>query len=174
MSFLMHSQGKKILERFIGVVEDEAGLYGRMPALLKRENQAVAAADRQLLCRITAEKEKLISRIRTMEEQRAQMLAQLSEIADEPRQALTLARLAELVDEPHAARIRAAGRNLSLLIRRIQDDGRRNKGLLEHHLQLVKGAIAFCEKNRKPAHVYHRTGELRPLRPAGKVFSGKI
>ena len=174
MLLTMNATEMKLLDRFVRIVEDEAGFYARMPAILKREKQAVAGADREAVCRISAEKERLIARIQSLEEQRVEMLANLSDIAGSPGERLTLTRLSRLVAEPHASRIKTMGERLSTLIRRIQDANQQNKGLIEHHLHLVKGAITFFERTRKPPQVYRRTGELRHLQKTGRVFSGKI
>jgi flagellar biosynthesis/type III secretory pathway chaperone len=162
----------KLLERFVRIIEDEAGLYARMPAILQREKRVIA--DRTALSRVCAEKEKLIAQIRGLETARAEMLPALADILDCRREALTLARLSRRVDEPHASRIKSAGERLSSLIRRIQDANRSNRHLIEHHLQLVQGAISFIQRTRKPHQVYHRSGEVRQVRPTGRVFSGKI
>jgi flagellar biosynthesis/type III secretory pathway chaperone len=174
MLLTMNAKEMKLLDRFVGIVEDEAGLYSRMPAILQREKQAVAGADRGALCRICAEKEKLIALIQGLEEQRVEMLAKLADIVGGPRERLTLTRLSQRVAEPYASRIKATGERLSMLIRRIQDANQSNKGLIEHHLQLVAGAITFFERTQKPSQVYHRTGELRQVQQTGRVFSGKI
>jgi flagellar biosynthesis/type III secretory pathway chaperone len=164
----------KSLERFIGIVEEEAGLYARMPAILERERRAVAVADHPGLSRICAEKAKLIDLIQGLENQRMAMLGELAKMASGPREKLTLTRLSGMVPEPYASRIEAAGERLSTLIRRIQEASRTNGSLIEHHLQLVKGAIAFSERSRKPHQVYHRSGEVTSVRQTGRVFSGKI
>ena len=174
MLLTMNATEMKLLDRFVRIIEDESKLYARMPAILKWEKQAIAGADREAVCRISAEKERLIARIQCLEEQRVEILAHLSDIAGSPGERLTLTRLSRLVGEPHASRIKAMGERLTTLIRRIQDANQQNRGLIEHHLQFVKGAITFFERTRKPSQVYHRTGELRRVQQIGRVFSGKI
>ncbi len=168
----MHPTKIELLERFARVVEEAVGLHARMYPILQREQAAVT--DRDALSRILAEKEKLITRIQDLEKRRAEMLAALAEILKCPREGLTLARLSRRIDEPHASRIRSAGEKLSQLVRRIQEANRRNRYLIERHLQLVQETIAFIESRRKPHQVYHRTGEVRRLQTTGGVFSGKI
>ncbi|WP_373497769.1 flagellar protein FlgN [Desulfococcus sp.] len=174
MPLTMNAKETKLLDRFIGIVEEEAGLYARMPAILQREKRAVADADRVALSRTLAEKETLITLIQSIEEQRIEMHAAFSDILGRSRERLTLRRIAGQLPEPHASRMKAAGEKLAALIRRIQDANRTNRGLIEHHLELVQGAITFFERVRKPHQVYHRTGELKPVRTTGRVFSGKI
>lgn len=174
MPLTMNARETKLLERFIGAVEEEAGLYARMPAVLEKEKRAVADADRSVLLRILAEKEKLITRIQSLEEQRVEMHTALAGSLGLKRERLTLRRIAGQVPEPHASRMKAAGEKLAVLIRRIQDANRTNRELIEHHLQLVKGAVTFFERVRKPHQIYHRTGELKPVKTTGRVFSGKI
>lgn len=174
MPLTMNVKETKLLERFIGIVEEEAGLYGRMPVLLQREKRAVADADRSGLVRTLAEKEALITLIQNIEEKRIGMQGALADMLGLSREKLTLRRIARQLPEPHASRMKAAGERLAALIRRIQEDNRTNRRLIEHHIELVQGAIAFFEQIRKPHQVYHRTGELKPLRTTGRVFSGKI
>ena len=156
------------------MVEEETSLYARMPSILQKERRAVARADHHALARICAEKERLIDLIYDLEKERLGMLADLSERSGAKGETLTLTLLSRRVPEPHASRISAAGEKLAGLIRQIQEAGRSNGSLIEHHLQLVKGAIAFAERTRKPHQVYHRSGEVRPVRQTGRVFSGKI
>lgn len=174
MPLTMNAKETHLLDRFIGTVEEEAGLYARMPALLAREKRAVADADRTSLTRTLAEKETLIGLIQGIEEKRVGMQTSLAGMLGLAREKLTLRGIARQLPEPHASRMKAAGEKLAALVRHIQEANRTNRGLIEHHLELVQGAITFFERIRKPPQVYHRTGELKPMRTTGRVFSGKI
>lgn len=174
MPLTMNAREISMLERFIGVIEEEAGLYARMPLILQREKQSVADADHTALSRVLTEKESLIALIQNIEAQRIEMQAVLADKLGLTRENLTLRRIARQLPEPHASRMKGAGERLAELIRRIQEANRMNRGLIEHHLELVQGAIGFFERIRQPHQVYHRTGELKPLRTTGRVFSGKI
>lgn len=163
-----------LLNRLIGLVEEETDLYGALLSVLQKEKEAVVSSDLKELNEGSKQKESLILKIRILEEQRLTLLKKLADSLGHSSQYLTLTQVYQVVDEPYSSRLRESSSNLSALVQSIQEVNHTNKALLIHSIELVRGSLSLLHNLIASNPVYHHTGKVQTGDQSGKVLSGKI
>ncbi|MDY6949944.1 MAG: flagellar protein FlgN [Thermodesulfobacteriota bacterium] len=162
-----------LLGKFLGLLDDEIGLYGTLLLTLQREKRAVVASNLNALSESSKEKESLFLKIRILEEQRLALIGRLAQELAQEAQSLTLTKLAQLVEEPYATGIRNRQSSFLSLAQSIQEINLSNKALLDHSLDVVRGSLSLLHDLMPSCPFYYRTGKMPSGDQIGKLLSGK-
>ena len=159
---------------FLNLLDGEATLYRALLSLLEKEKNAIISSNIGELRKTGKEKEKLLLKIRTMEEQRQIMIKGLDESLGCPPHDLTITKLAELVEAPYSVRFKRFCSDLLPLAKTIRDVNDGNKALIRHSVELVRGSFAFLNNLIAANAIYYRSGRMQQNDQSGKVLCGSI
>ncbi|MEJ2164380.1 MAG: flagellar protein FlgN [Desulfobacterales bacterium] len=163
-----------MLEQLLNHLSRETELYQSMLDVVDKEKEAAVRPELDALNEAAAEKEKIMTALGKVDEQRRQLVKCLAEALGSPFQDLTLKKLSQLVNEPFAGRLRQAGTDLLAVLNQVQESNRRSKQLFEHSLELLRGGFNFLNELLSSNTVYHRTGNIHSSYSTGKCVSSDI
>ena len=163
-----------VLEKFLGLLEQQSELYQLLLTVIDDEKRAVIAANLDKLNEAGKTKENLLLKLRILEEQRKHMLDQLATHLKQPVEILTLAKLSELVGPPHAHRLAGCRSKLLELIGKIRQANADNQDLFAHSLNLVRASVNLMNSLMSSSPVYYRTGNIHCHDHTGKILYGEI
>ena len=161
-------------DRFLDLLDGEAALYRALLSVLEEEKKAITDANLDGLGETGKKKEKLLLKIRTIEEQRRIMIKDLAESLGCSPHGLTITKLADFVEAPYAVRFKRLCTDLLPLAKTIRDVNDGNKALLRHSVELVRSSFAFLNNLITANTVYHRSGRMQQTNQSGKVLRGSI
>jgi flagellar biosynthesis/type III secretory pathway chaperone len=159
---------------FLDLLDGEATLYRALLSLLEKEKNAIIGSNLGELGKTGREKEKLLLKIRIIEEQREIMTKDLAESLGCSLHDLTVTKMAELVEAPYSVRFKRLCSDLLPLAKTIRDVNDGNKALIRHSVELIRGSFAFLNNLVSADAVYHRSGRMRQNDQSGKVLSGSV
>jgi flagellar biosynthesis/type III secretory pathway chaperone len=163
-----------ILEKFLGLLEQQTELYGLLLTVIDDEKNAVLAANLVKLNEAGKAKENLLLKLRILEEQRKHLLDKLAAHLKQPVETLTLAKLSYLVGQPHAHRLADCRSILLNLIGKIRQANEDNRDLFAHSLNLVRASVNLINSLMSSSPVYFRTGNIHCRDHIGKILYGEI
>ena len=163
-----------LIDDFLGVLDGQAELYRSLLSVLYVEHGAIMESRLEKLNDANSEKVALVLKIQNLEDQRSEMLDRLADSFGCPVQGLTLAKLAQFTEGPCSNRMKAFRVNLSSLIKRVREANDRNRSLLMHSIDLVKGSMTLLNNLIASNAVYYRSGRIQNSDYNGRVFSGEI
>ena len=150
-----------LLKELLKLLEDEIEIFQSLLPVFKKEKEAVLTSDLNELNKASAEKEKLLFNMRSLEKKRTHVMNKLSESLEVLPGELTLTKLAQSVKEPYSIRLKICGLQLLKLTKNISNANTGNKSMFVHSLNFVKGALALLQNIIAPGQVYHRTGKVK-------------
>lgn len=156
------------------LLEQQARLYGRMAAILRREKAAVMAASPAALDEIRLEKEALLDLLAAEERQRETLVERLSRSMNLDSDRVNVTTLARVLGGLAGERLERCRESL---IRRLETVGRLNRevgDLVACGLRLVQGTAALIGQLTLPGRIYHRSGRFYSGRGSGRIVSGNI
>jgi hypothetical protein len=159
---------------FLNLLDGEAALYRALLSVLEEEKIAIIGSNLGELGKTGKKKEKLLLKIRTIEEQRQIMIKNLAQSLRCSHHDLTITKLAELVETPYSIRFKGLCSDLLPLAKTIRDVNDGNKALLRHSVALVRSSFAFLNNLITANAVYHRSGRMQQNHQSGKVLSGSV
>jgi flagellar biosynthesis/type III secretory pathway chaperone len=162
------------LTQLLSLLNQETELYKAMLAVIEKEKDAAIRSALNALNEVIQEKERLIQKLRILEEHRIQVVRQLAEILRHGSQDLSLAMIARRIGEPYAGQLRQYSKNLTTLLDKVQAESRRNKTLFEHSLDLLRGSLGLLRALMASNTVYHRTGDIQNAHRVGQIVHGEI
>jgi flagellar biosynthesis/type III secretory pathway chaperone len=163
-----------ILEKFLGLLEQQTELYRLLLTVIDDEKNAVIAANLERLNEASKTKENLLLKLRILEEQRKHLLDKLAKHLKQPVGTLTLAKLSELVGQPQAHRLAGCRSMLLEIIGRIRQANADNRDLFAHSLNLVRASVNLMNSLMSSSPVYFRTGNIHCQDHTGKILHGEI
>jgi flagellar FlgN protein len=155
-----------LLNELLELLEDEIEIFRFLLPVFKKEEEAVLALDFNELNKASAEKEKLLFNMCSLEKKRTDVMNNLSEYLEVLPEELTLTKLAQSVKEPYSIQLRKCGLQLLKLTKNISNANAGNKNMFTHSLNFVKGALTLLQNIIAPGQVYHRTGQVQAERSA--------
>jgi flagellar biosynthesis/type III secretory pathway chaperone len=155
-----------LLNELLELLEDEIEIFRFLLPVFKKEEEAVLALDFNELNKASAEKEKLLFNMCSLEKKRTDVMNNLSEYLEVLPEELTLTKLAQSVKEPYSIQLRNCGLQLLKLTKNISNANADNKNMFAHSLNFVKGALTLLQNIIAPGQVYHRTGQVQAERSA--------
>lgn len=159
---------------FLDLLDGEATLYRALLSVLEEEKIAIISSNLVELGETGKEKEKLLLKIRTIEEQRQLMVRDLAESLRCSPHDLTITKLAEFVGAPYSSRFKQLCSDLLPLAKTIRDVNDGNKALLRHSVELVRSSFAFLNNLITANAVYHSSGRMQKYNQSGKVLHGSV
>jgi flagellar biosynthesis/type III secretory pathway chaperone len=164
----------ELLNKFLGLLNEEIGLYESLLVTLQKEKKSVVDSNLKQLNESSKEKENLFLKIRILEEQRLTVLERLAKKLGEPVHSLTLTELSHLLKDPYATRIKNCQSSFLSLAQSIQEINLSNRALLHHSLDLVRGSLSLLNDLIPSNPIYYRSGKIHTSDQGGRVLSGKI
>ena len=162
------------ITKLLRVLEREGELFKLMLTVMVKESQAAVQSDLKALATAGEEKEKILRKLRPIEEQRIQLVRDMAETLGHPTKDISITKIAQLVDEPFAGRLRQAGSDLSTVLNSVKDSSNRNKQVFAHSLELIRGSFNLLSAFSQSNTVYHRTGNIQSTFQTGKCVNGEI
>jgi len=163
-----------LLKELLELLEREIDIFKSLLPVFKKEKEAVLTSDLNELNKASAEKEKLLSKMRSLEKKRTHVMNKLAESLEVLPDELTLTKLAQSVKNPYSIRLKNYSLQLLKLTKNISNANTNNKSMFAHSLNFVKSALALLQNIIAPGQVYHRTGKVQAGNQGGKVLSGEI
>jgi flagellar biosynthesis/type III secretory pathway chaperone len=163
-----------LLKELLELLEDEIEIFRSLIPVFKKEKEAILASELNELNKASAQKEKLLFNMRSLEKKRTHVMNKLAETLEVLPDDLTLTKLAQSVKEPYSIRLKNCGLQLLKLTKNISSANTGNKSMFTHSLNFVKGALTLLQNIIAPGQVYQRTGKVQSGNQGGKVLSGEI
>lgn len=130
----------RLTDQVYQVVQDLIGCHRQLVDNVRAEKQALVAVDLKAIQEVTTLKQAMIESVRSLEQRRVVLIAELALIWALPAADLTLQRLAvqvQATDLKKADQLRSAQNTLTHLMARIQEQNRENGRLAESALEQV-------------------------------------
>ena len=163
-----------MINQLLRVLERESELYRSMLTVIDQESKGAIRSDLNALTRAGEEKENILVKLRSIEEQRIRLVRETADALGYPPREFTLTMMSQLVGEPLAGRLSQAGTDLSTVLNVVKDANHRNKQLFEHSLELLRGSFNLLGELTQSDMVYYRTGNIQRTYQTGKCVNGEI
>ena len=102
----------KSMKRVIQILEEEEAQYQKLLSAMEREHAALVDSDMELMDTVTIEKEKILSKLKTLETERLEVVEDLSRLVHVPTHELTLTTLSKLSNEPYRTSLKELNKKL--------------------------------------------------------------
>ncbi|MGB9441958.1 MAG: flagellar protein FlgN [Desulfobacterales bacterium] len=163
-----------MINQLLRVLERESELYQSMLTVIDQESKGAIRSDLNALTKAGEEKENILVKLRSIEEQRIRLVRETADALGYPPREFTLTMMSQLVGEPLAGRLSQAGTDLSTVLNVVKDANHRNKQLFEHSLELLRGSFNLLGELTQSDMVYYRTGNIQRTYQTGKCVNGEI
>jgi len=163
-----------MINQLLRVLERESELYQSMLTVIDQESKGAIRSDLNALTKAGEEKENILVKLRSIEEQRIRLVRETADALGYPPREFTLTMMSQLVGEPLAGRLSQAGTDLSTVLNVVKDANHRNKQLFEHSLELLRGSFNLLSELTQSDMVYYRTGNIQRTYQTGKCVNGEI
>ena len=163
-----------MINQLLRVLERESELYRSMLTVIDQESKGAIRSDLNALTKAGEEKENILVKLRSIEEQRIRLVRETADALGYPPRDFTLTMMSQLVGEPLAGRLSQAGTDLSTVLNVVKDANHRNKQLFEHSLELLRGSFNLLGELAQSDMVYYRTGNIQRIYQTGKCVNGEI
>ena len=163
-----------MINQLLRVLEWESELYQSMLTVIDQESKGAIRSDLNALTKAGEEKENILVKLRSIEEQRIRLVRETADALGYPPREFTLTMMSQLVGEPLAGRLSQAGTDLSTVLNVVKDANHRNKQLFEHSLELLRGSFNLLGELTQSDIVYYRTGNIQRTYQTGKCVNGEI
>jgi flagellar biosynthesis/type III secretory pathway chaperone len=163
-----------MINQLLRVLERESELYQSMLTVIDQESKGAIRSDLNALTKAGEEKENILVKLRSIEEQRIRLVRETADALGYPPREFTLTMMSQLVGEPLAGRLSQAGTDLSTVLNVVKDANHRNKQLFEHSLELLRGSFNLLSELTQSDIVYYRTGNIQRTYQTGKCVNGEI
>ena len=163
-----------MINQLLRVLERESELYRSMLTVIDQESKGAIRSDLNALTKAEEEKENILVKLRSIEQQRIRLVRETADALGYPLQDFTLTMMSQLVGEPLAGRLSQAGTDLSTVLNVVKDANHRNKQLFEHSLELFRGSFNLLGELTQSDMVYYRTGNIQRTYQTGKCVNGEI
>jgi flagellar biosynthesis/type III secretory pathway chaperone len=163
-----------IFDQIIEILEQSEAVFQELAPVFDRERQAALASNHRRLAEVTIEKEELLGRLSKLERKRINLINLAADSLKLSPAQLNLSELAARANASQAARIISLRDALGRSIKLIKRANAENRLLLQHCLELARGAVAFFQHWMMPASVYGSSGRIDSGHRNGKLLSGTI
>jgi flagellar biosynthesis/type III secretory pathway chaperone len=163
-----------MINQLLRVLEQESELYRSMLTAIDQESKGAVRSDLNALTKAGEEKETILVKLRSIEEQRIRLVREIADALGYPTRDFTVTMMSQLVGEPLAGRLSQAGNDLSTVLNTVKDANQRNKQLFEHSLELLRGSFNLLGELTQSDMVYYRTGTIQRTYQTGKCVNGEI
>jgi flagellar biosynthesis/type III secretory pathway chaperone len=163
-----------MFDQIIQILEQSEAIFQELVPVFDRERQAALASNARRLAEVTVEKEELLGRLSKLEQKRINLINLMADNLKLSPADLNLTELAARADTHQATRIINLRDALSRSVKTIKRVNIENRILLQHCLELARGAISFFQHWMTPASVYGASGRIDNGHRNGKLLSGTI
>ena len=163
-----------ILDQIIESLEQSEALFQELVPIFDREKRAALYSNPSQLAEVTVEKEELLARLGKLERKRISLINLMADNLNLSPTQVNLTELAARADAHQASRIIKLRNVLGRSVKTIKRANAENRLLLQHCLELVRGAIGFFQHCMMPGPVYGSSGRIDNGHRNGKLLSGSI
>jgi flagellar biosynthesis/type III secretory pathway chaperone len=163
-----------MIQQLLGVIEEESEIYRSMLTVIDKESKAAVRSDVIALTKSGEEKENILVKLGLIEDRRRQIVDELADALGYPPGDFTITKISELMGEPFAGRLSKAGAELLAVLNTVKAANRRNKLLIEHSRELLRGSFNILSELTRSDTVYYRTGSIQRTYQTGKCVNGEI
>jgi len=164
----------EMLTQLLGILSSETELYRAMSRVMDKEKEAAIQSDLIALNEAEIEKENILVALGLFEKQRQALITDLAESLGCSSGELNLTRISKIVGEPFGRRLELAGLELSTLLETLQAANQRNKQIVEHSRELLRGSFNLLSQVMESHPIYYRTGTIQDTPSAGKCVCDEI
>ncbi|OQY45222.1 MAG: hypothetical protein B6240_09095 [Desulfobacteraceae bacterium 4572_87] len=168
------SNKEMLFGKLLALMEKQTQAYESLSAALGDEKERIVRIDLHGLAETGQRKEVLFRKIQGLEQDRINLMKDLSEMLKISRPDLTVGKLMAYAHGPHKDRLKKSRGALLDLSGKIQRMNHFNKLLIRHSLELVTGSYSFLSHLAAPDTVYHSSGGLRLRNRSGRFISDSI
>lgn len=162
------------LDQLIGLLRQQSGLYRFLLVVIDQEKEAAVRSDVKALHQAGIDKEKQLLEIQIKEKERRQLVARLAAEQGIEAANLTLSQISQELGDPQAGILRRVSRDFLSLLRQVQAANQRNRHIVEHTLQLLRGSFNLLNELMTPNTVYYRTGNIQGAKSTGQRVCREI
>lgn len=142
------------------VLEDLIKVYRNLLETVRNEKEILIGSNLDELTENNRAKEAMLVRIRSLEETRIQVAADLCEALGLSRENPRLLDIARHLGGVEGDRMHNMHSVLELLLKRVQELNKQNEGLVESALSHITGAMKAIRETLKEKPTYQRKGEV--------------
>jgi flagellar biosynthesis/type III secretory pathway chaperone len=170
----LRSNKEMLFGKLLALMEKQTQVYESLSTALGDEKERIVSIDLNGLTEAGQRKEILFRKIQGLEQDRIDLMKDLSEILKISSPDLTVGRLMAYTHGYTKDRLKKSRGALLDLSGKIQRMNHFNKLLISHSLELVTGSYSFLSYLAAPDTVYHSSGGLRLRHRSGRFISDSI
>ena len=164
-----------LLDKLLLLLKKEVSFSEELLNILQNEKKLLIDLELKALEENNQEKEVLLLKIARLEEERIDMLKEVSpELGIPLSDNLTLLSLSKLVGDPYAFSLRDSYNYLRPLLDNIKQANQENMSLLHHALSNVQESISFLNGLIQEDPTYAHTGTFQNQKKNGRSILGKV
>jgi flagellar biosynthesis/type III secretory pathway chaperone len=163
-----------LLAELFALMEKQTQVYESLGSALRDEKDRIISIDLNGLTETGQLKEMLFREIQRLEQDRINLMKDLSEILKISHKDLTVGKLMAYTRGYSKERLRKSREALLNLSGKIRRMNHFNKLLIRHSLELITGSYSYLSHLAAPDTVYHSSGGLRLRHQSGKLISNSI
>ena len=152
---------KTVVDELIETLDHLVTVYRHLLDIVRREHDVLLAATLDDLSEINRSKEKMVFKIKQLENQ---WLAQAKAVAVNhkvPPQQVTLLQLSQALGGNHGKRLHSLRTVLNMLVHRIAEINRKNATLAQSAIAHINGAMRAISETLQENPTYRAGGEIR-------------
>jgi len=166
------------IRKLLTTLDEEADSYRDMNTVLADEEKSISLSNKDRFDQVQLEKDHLVHVLQPLEEKRKQLVDQLSDKYAAGGKRMSVSRLAQYVQPPYDQQLLSRADVLRSIIGEVQEKNRRNRMLINHHLELIKGSLKLLTNLIEDNSVYQKPGTHQPAagypRGGGRVICGTV
>ncbi len=163
-----------MIQQLLGVIEEEKEIYRSMLTLIDQERKAAVRSDVIALTTAGEEKGNILAKLVVIEDQRKRVVNEIADALGNAPGDLTITKISQLIGEPFGERLNQAGAELLTVLNSVKAANRRNKMLLEHSRELLRGSFNVLSELNCSDTVYYRSGNIQRTYQTGQCVNGEI
>ncbi|KJS30385.1 MAG: hypothetical protein VR64_17010 [Desulfatitalea sp. BRH_c12] len=165
----------RMIEKLIEVLRKTESCYDGMMAIIAQEKAAALRSNLTLLTSAHDEKQRMLSQLDSLEQQRAQLMRDIAASLQLPVEILTLSSLAAQVTAPYDRKLALRKDALNSVLRKVQHANEECCRIVEHCLKLVQNTLGFFSHWTQRSQVYCPSGDIYAgADTGGRLLSGNI
>lgn len=156
------------------VLEEEIKIYRGLLDVVRKEKEALIAAQIPPLEEINRAKENLILKIKTLDRQREKYATELARQVGVNFESPRLLEIAGQMPDVESEKLRSIHNTLDLLIKRIRELNKYNEELVAASLKTVTGALGAIRNSIAPKPTYKPSGSVASAEVAGHFVHREV
>jgi flagellar biosynthesis/type III secretory pathway chaperone len=139
-----------LIEDLINTLEQEYDIYKELIPIAENKTKLIVNNDLQALQEITAEEQKLIEKINTLEHKREEVVYNVGTVLGKETKTLHISMIIKILDKQpkEQKQLSEIHDNLKRTIQRLVEINNHNKSLINHSLEMIEFNMNFIQSTR--------------------------